>query len=428
MYKTHITQWGLDKKNKEFEMRAIVRKKKQRSDHGKRSVIHVRGQLRDFAEIVRYWDRKGVSIDEVIARHATSPTPEAVVFSTPVPSPIMTPQGLAIPERIFLYIRTYLKGSFESGTWIKTQPASYCYSIKDTGEAGMDLDTFHSSCSLAFSLLQKNQFHEATQALNIATARIKQILLAEDPWVLFQLLGVLSQTRRIARDEIAIIVLRQFSDMGKVLLGSEHPLCRIAEWCSRVYNSDFYNVATRCVETATDQFESLLGPLHMSTLYFRTEFIRRKLGNGSANFQMLQELLEKCEKALHPFDVRTVFVRAHLAYVLLCKGHYQESEALFRQNTALPQEVPGITDVGRQNAPKDLYGLAMCLYDLGEEDLGIAALHRSVDVGISMMGLHSNVVCKLHLLESWYCEQGLWDDAAKAHERRVKILESIELE
>ena len=35
MYKTHIKQWGLDKKNKEPEMRAIVYKYQQRADQGK---------------------------------------------------------------------------------------------------------------------------------------------------------------------------------------------------------------------------------------------------------------------------------------------------------------------------------------------------------------------------------------------------------
>lgn len=53
-----IKQWGLDKKNKENEMRAIVHKNKQRSDQGKRSVYRTRDRQVDYADVVRYFNRK----------------------------------------------------------------------------------------------------------------------------------------------------------------------------------------------------------------------------------------------------------------------------------------------------------------------------------------------------------------------------------
>lgn len=49
-------------------MRATVRQNKQRTNQGKRSITRVRGQVWEFAEVVRYWDWKGVSIDDIIAR------------------------------------------------------------------------------------------------------------------------------------------------------------------------------------------------------------------------------------------------------------------------------------------------------------------------------------------------------------------------
>ena len=101
VYKTHIKEWGLDKKNKEPEIRAIIRKNKQRADQGKRSNFRVRGRDIPLAEVVRYSKRKGVSYDEIIARKTASPTPETVEVFTPVPSPVATPQDLAIPESLF---------------------------------------------------------------------------------------------------------------------------------------------------------------------------------------------------------------------------------------------------------------------------------------------------------------------------------------
>ena len=85
MYKSRITLWGLDKNNKEREMRAIVRKYKRRAEQRKASTCQVRGKAVDYQEIVRYFARKRISIEDIMARRATSPTPEAVVCFTPVP-------------------------------------------------------------------------------------------------------------------------------------------------------------------------------------------------------------------------------------------------------------------------------------------------------------------------------------------------------
>ena len=153
MYKTRIKQWGLDKKNKEPEMRAIVRKHKQRTDQGKTSTILVRGQIRTIVEAFRYWGRKGVSMDEIIARQRASPTPETVTFFTPVPSPIPTPQALATPERMFRSIRDYIRGSFESRLWFSENPRCVCRSIKDEDKARNDWVEFVTECRPAHHCL-----------------------------------------------------------------------------------------------------------------------------------------------------------------------------------------------------------------------------------------------------------------------------------
>lgn len=105
MYKTRIKQWGLDKKNKEKEMRTIVRKRKQLGDQGKSMAFCVRDRPFDYKDVVRYWERKGVSIADVIAQRNGSKTPEAVAcFTAPAP-PIAISESIAIPERILVSIR-----------------------------------------------------------------------------------------------------------------------------------------------------------------------------------------------------------------------------------------------------------------------------------------------------------------------------------
>ena len=204
MYKTHISKWGLDKKNKESEMRAIMRKHKQRPDLGKHCILRVRGRLMDFAEVVRYWHWKGVSVDDVISRRTASPTSEAVEFFTPVSSPITTPQVLAIPEWIFRSIRDYFVGSFEVGTWVRTDPRALFRSIKANGHACEYVHGPLSLCKMACRLLSKNCHREAGQTL---TTRLERIILAENPTTLVELFGIIIHIHCQRREEIALKML-----------------------------------------------------------------------------------------------------------------------------------------------------------------------------------------------------------------------------
>ena len=258
MYKTHIQQWGLDKKIKESEMRAIVRKYKQRENQGKSSIIRIRDQVRDFRDFIRYCHRKGISIDDIVARQTSSPTPEAVALSTPVPSPIMTPQVLAIPECIFRCARDYFRSSFESGTWVSTEPSVQCYSIKvggDTAGAMTELYNFYYSIS--------------GSDFNIAIPKLNNILSAEHPATLGILVTVMIDLHREMTEGQRSVLIRLFSDFGKMLLGSEHPLTRICKWFASVGASDFEAIAIGCMESMADQLQSSLGLVHESTLFAR---------------------------------------------------------------------------------------------------------------------------------------------------------------
>ena len=425
MYKTHIKQWGLDKKNKEFEMKAIVRKHKQRSDQGKASIIRVRGQFRDFADVVRYWNRKGVSVDDIITRQTASRTPEAIDVFTPIPSPIRTPQVLAIPERILRCIHDYFNGSFESGLWVKTEPTSHCYSIEEIDHEANGREELYMQCYIACSYFRRNLFHEAGQTLLVATAKIKEVLLVEDPLSILDLLELLSYIRNEKRDEIASIILRQISAMGKVLLGIEHPLSRFSEYLGCVPASDFDDVAARCMEDMTDQLKSIVGPLHRSTIYFRRAFIRQKHRGGSVRIQMLQELLSECENILQPYDARVLTTRTCLADELRFEGYLAEAKTLIQRNLDCAQHSSTMT-AGSYNQEEDLYILANCQYGLGEVVLGIATLHQVIDLDLSSTSFQTGQVPQyLLLLGEWYLEQGLWDSAVQIREWRVEMLESM---
>lgn len=423
MYKTYITKWGLDKKNKEPEMRAIVRKYKQREAQGKGSTIRIRKQQRSFADAVRYCKRRGISVDDIIARQTASPTPEAVKFSTPVSSPISTPSELANPEHMLLCIRDYFRGSFESGTWVRTTPELRCYSLKDKNGANSMWPEFIGKWDMAFTLLERGSFHEAGQALNTATAKIKEMLFTDHPEMLTDLSHLIDRYGR-KRDEIALSILGKFAAMSRVVLGSQHPVTRFCEWSVSVHASVFHDTVIRCLELVSDELASFIGCIHISTLNVRTNLLETMTIDEGARIQKLQKLLGECEQTLRPDDSRLFDVRAQTAYRCFRAGRYDEAMTLCQKSILCAQSsVPaGLYYVGYV-----LYLLAECQHALGEVDLGIATICQAIDLTLSRVGLRGGRArLLLQTLENWYIEQGLWDYAAQAREKSLELLALID--
>ncbi len=427
MYKTQITKWDLDKKNKECEMRAIVRKNQQRADQGKRSIIRVRGQRQDFAKVVRYWNRKGVSIEDIIARRTASPTPEAVECLTPpLASPIVTPQALAIPERTFRCIQDYFRGSFESKEWVKTESSIPSYTIRENRIFGDPMTDLSSQIDLACQLLCRKRFKEAGQTLIIATAKIKTIIKVQHPESLGKLFWLIILIRQVGKDELALILLRQFSALGRVLLGSDHPLVRVLGWIDAAYASGFDDLVIRCLGITADQFENTLGRMHTTTLHSRLMIIW--VTQWESRVPLIENLLHECENELEAHDDRILAVRCSLAYEHFRKNSYVEARRLGQENIACVKHISLEDDRSFEQA-EGLYLVAKCEYALSEVDLGIETLREAIDLYISTIGPQDGRVRQwLMYLEEWYLEQGCWSAAAQTQDRRLKMLALLDME
>ena len=421
MYKSHIAKWGLDKKNKEPEMRAIVRKNKQRAEQGKRSNFLVRKRHLNFAEVVRYWQRKGVTIDEVIARSIASPTPEAVeCFTPPVSSPMIPPEDLATPEYMLRTIRGYIAASFESGTWVKTDPRSACYSIKD--ELGWDhaID-FSNLCKLVDKLFDRKKFEEMEKTLYAASAMSRKMLLAEHPESLKAILGLIAEMQSRKEHEIALRILRQLSAIGKELLGESHPLSLFVVWLAAMPWSQIRDIISRCFDVLIDDFESLVGHMHSSTLFFRLS-----LSELDFNLAMLRKLLNKCESALGSYDERTLNVRAWLMVSTFMKGHYAEAERMGEDLLTYVQRHEERVQPGYFSTMSHAY-IAECKWALGEQHSAIQNLELAVHLQTMQYGAQDGSVRNwLFTLEQWYTRQGRLNEATAARDQRIKVLELTE--
>ena len=421
MYKTHIAKWGLDKKNKEPEMRAIVRKNEQRAEQGKRSNFRVRKRQLNFAEVVRYWERKGVTFDEVIARSTASPTPEAVECFTPVSSPITPPEDLATPEYILRTIRGYIVASFESGTWVKTDPQIKCYSIKDRKRANHATD-FGNICRLAAQLFLAQSSDEAERTLSAASAMSRKMLLAEDPTALDIILNVIVNMQCGNEHEIALRILRQLSATSKELLGESHPLCLFCAWLTAMPWSQIKDMISRCFDVMIDDFESLVGPMHMSTLRCRLSMNKMDI-----NLAILRKLLDKCESALGSYDKRTLEVRVWLLNGTFNEGHHAEAKRMGEDLLAYFQRNPERIELSWVSAVSHK-NIALCQYALGGPHFAIPNLEVAIHLLMGKAGAQNGLVRIWRFtLEQWRMEQRQLNAAAMVRDQRIKLLESTEI-
>jgi len=321
MYKNRITQWGLDKKHKEDEMRAIVRKNKQRADLGKESAFSVRGRAVEHRELVRYFKRKHLTIEDVLSQRQKRTTPEAVKCRTPSPRTIASPDSFAIPERIFRIIQDYCWGSFENRTWLIPGQDYRCYSSNVRGHERHDLHRLYNQLPVACHLFKHGDAHEAGQILISATANMKNILLAEDPLLLRFLFAIILELDISSRCEldIGLTILKYLSSLGEVVLGREHPVVRIIGGLALVPALQLHSVAAKALEGVADHFSNILGPMHCSTLHARLAFITSvdAYHGRDKKVQQLRDMLEEYRSTSGFNSRRVVEIRETLANHLI---------------------------------------------------------------------------------------------------------------
>ena len=422
MYKRRIKQWGLDKNKKDKEMRAIVRKTNARVDEGKRSKIHVRGKAIGDEEVIRYWSRKRISIDDVITHRAASVTPEAVDIVTPVPSRVATPASLAVPERIFIAIRDYFEGSFASGNWVNDSPEIACRTRKVQGDPSRDLIDLTNNSLTACQLFSRRAYEEVSRIMVCLTSKFKEILLAELPETLGHIFDTVVSLRLEGRNEIGMAILRHFFALGELVVGKEHPLRLICGWLASADVFQFDEILARCVQSLADQFESFVGPMHYSTLVSRMCQIN--------NEELLQNLLGRCELHLGYSDVRTNIVRYELTGYYFNGGQYAEALRLGQDLIANVQYgQPSVPDLAKTHYYT--FGLSVVAHSqwaLGQKSLAESNLRKAIALRSLEWGVRdSRAGYWLLRLEHWLMDMGRWSCAAEVREKRMSMLDPAEV-
>lgn len=218
-------------------------------------------------------------------------------------------------------------------------------------------------------------------------------------------------------------MLRQFSALGKIFVGAEHPLSRVCGWLASMDPLQLEDVAIRCSRSTTDHLESLAGFMDRSTVVCRVNFIQSLVyeqHNGHRQ-GMLQDLLEQCEGLLGRLDARTLSVRAFLAFQYGNQRNHAETMKLGWSIIIDAQELPLLTDRVWFHT-QGLLIIAKSRYDLGDTISAGMYLWEAIQQRVWVLGLQDGRARGwLVLLEHWFLEQGRLIDATQVEKRRKEI-------
>ena len=354
--------------------------------------------------MVRYFARKRLSIDDVVAQRRTSKTPETVVCLTPIISPITIPGVYRTPQLLLKSIADYVDGFFRSGVWIKTQPTETCRSARGVCNVAFGLSN---QCYEVGDLLGLGNLRAAKLVQDSAIGSINLILLDEDSVTLAQLFVLFMKMFEDGQHKIALAVFEAIADIGTSTLGQQHPLPRVAGFLLRLDSSDIAEVSAKCLQAFNDQYEDVLGPMHTTSLSIR--LLERRTTDG--NFG---DLLRRCQSDLGMSDARTINVYLRLLQKLFDSGDYgrcaRECDKMLNhthriQNSIFPANV-------RADA---LEVLAHCDMMSSNRDLAIVHLREAIDIRISVFGSLDGLARRwLVQLQDWLTLYGREEEIAEA--------------
>lgn len=82
-----------------------------------------------------------------------------------------------------------------------------------------------------------------------------------------------------------MIVLKQISALGELILGDRHPLRRLCGWLASTKPSQIDEIVFRGLKAFEIHFGSALGPMHKSTLRLHCDCIRFRAYEGKNDEQ-----------------------------------------------------------------------------------------------------------------------------------------------
>jgi hypothetical protein len=388
MFKDRIKTWGLERKNKERDMTAILRKKTQREAVGKKSSFRVRGRVVVIENVLQYFKRKK-EIPKIGPSAASTPpdiscrTPSPVHTPRPIGNgsymdtflplasasngrdagavvsgwtstpPIVddehligrtynfvsdrskilhspsSPRSLLVAERLFFSINVYFDGSFRIRPWITDESHSTPIA-PGTLSLPNHAPDFETYCRNAAEFLRLGSTVKFRRALSKAINLVKDLLLAEHPRTLDCFLEVFLSLLRVGRLEIASFLRNYISEMAAIVIAREHPWGHICRLISMLDTESLEQALIQSWRCTINAFENSFGPFNQLTLGAHLQFIHQVYASTDLleEERLLRELLAQCEHVSNIPTVPTTGIILNLMRNMTAQERYTEGEQL----------------------------------------------------------------------------------------------------
>jgi hypothetical protein len=423
MYKSRITKWGLEKRNKGLEIMAVVRKKNQRDRMGKASEFRVRGRLIDMDNVQRYLKRKGISLEDGIKLSVATPPEVRCCTPDAIPRSPEVPEIFQAPQQIFSDIRNYIHGSIESKTWFLSNEDGYHISVKGEGQAVSAIGDFLHIFNVACDLLNKRYYKRAGHFLIRSAATIRDVVLQDRPQTLVQLLNMLLRIRRHGWIDVVSSILNQFSNMAATVLPDIHPLRRILNHLSCLVPELPEDILINSWESFLDIFESILGVSSVSATQSRLIFIFRvesARDPGKAEAQ-LRTMIERCKEVHGNHDYR--YGEAMLALADFLSGQRRYTDAAVAAEEVIHCTSEGTCSYASHLWCRAMTTLARTRYEILDDQSAVSTLRQVIDMRIAGWGWQDGMTLRLLTqLEEWLTEFGRPKEAADVSRQIAEIL------
>ena len=249
-------------------MRKLVQLHQERSKVNKRSEFIIRNRRIDFQEAIRYFARKGKSIEDLDPARAPQ-VAAAVRCLTPAQPSLENPTELETAERALYSAKVFAQGYYNSQ-----------FRYRETDAFWHLMNEFGNGSCLVENLFSRGAFQEGGQALIAVTAYLEDLV---------RLFSV--------SEDVAHMMLQQFESLAKTFfLDQNHPMITIISSVTD-RRTPFSTLTSKIVLVIIDQLSTAVDWTDWDCLVLRCDYLQIFVHDVSTKAKGFCDLLELVESS-----------------------------------------------------------------------------------------------------------------------------------
>ena len=340
VFMSRIQQWGLNKKLKEPEARAIIHLLARH--RGRASCIRLRGRRVEVQAIESLLKRKGITISDVLSTNA--PHVSNLIYKTPDMSPkpmskmldpgtaannglLQVDAGRAVPrcltipdvfrltELLCADVREYVLSSFGTGAWL---PQSLDSDRSSEESLKSVMDSYRTHHNILFAR-RENKPGVAVKEIREGLANLKKFTVWRNFDILPLTIQVIATVLMRRPRPTATMLSKQLCFIAASLdFGEGHPIVYLQKIFTRIgriaYNDETPDYLLAIIRSSIDSHEHVLGQYHLQTLRNTAALSRTMciLYGTDGLFEPLEALRSSLESQQGPDTRESRFLRNEL--------------------------------------------------------------------------------------------------------------------